>query len=152
MARSRERPRLTPGRVGCLYPRMSPKAMPIKLVVVIILLSLSLALDLYGLTGASGGAGNYVRIALNLGLLFGLLRGQEWARMLAKVTAILSLVGGGILLIQLLALGQLAFLIPSLAYLAYATVILTLVYGSFLLWTMNQNDVQEWLMARKLQD
>lgn len=143
---------MTGTRAGCLYPRMSPKAMPIKLVVVIILLSLSLALDLYGLSGVTGGAGNYVRIALNLGLLFGLLRGQEWARVLAKVTAILSLVGGGLVLMQLLALGELAFVIPSLGYLAYATVVLTLVYGGFLLWTMNRSDVQAWLMARKLQD
>ena len=74
------------------------------------------------------------------------------ARGLAKVTAILCLVGGGILLVQLLALGALAFLIPTLGYVAYATVCLTLVYGVFLLWTMNQADVQEWLASRTLRD
>jgi hypothetical protein len=47
-------------------------------------------------------------------------------------------------------LGQLAFAVPGLAALAFATVGLAIVYGSFLLWTMNQVDVQEWLMARKL--
>lgn len=126
--------------------------MPVKLIVVIVLLGLSLLLDLYNLTGTSGGAVNYIRIALNIGLLAGLLRGQEWARGLAKVTAILCLVGGGILLVQLLALGALAFLIPTLGYVAYATVCLTLVYGVFLLWTMNQADVQEWLASRTLRD
>lgn len=128
----------------------SPQSMPTKLIVVIILLSLSLALDLYGLTGESEGTG-YIRIALNLGLLYGLLSGQEWARMLAKVTAILTLIAAGLLLIPLLMLGELAFAIPSLAILAFASIGLAIVYGSFLLWTMNQVDVQEWLMARKLQ-
>lgn len=124
--------------------------MPTKLIVVIVLLSLSLALDLYGLTGEAGASG-YVRIALNIGLLYGLLSGQEWARMLAKVTAILTLVAAGLLLIPLLMLGQLAFAVPALAVMAFVSIGLAIVYGSFLLWTMNQVDVQEWLISRKLQ-
>lgn len=124
--------------------------MPTKLIVVIVLLSLSLALDLYSLTAPDAGSTGYVRIALNIGLLYGLLSGQEWARMLAKVTAILTLIGAGLLLIPLLMLGQLAFAVPGLALLAFATIGLAFVYGGFLLWTMNQVDVQEWLMARKL--
>jgi hypothetical protein len=124
--------------------------MPTKLIVVIVLLSLSLALDLYTLTAPDASATGYVRIALNIGLLYGLLSGQEWARMLAKVTAILTLIGAGLLLIPLLMLGQFAFAIPGLAILAFATIGLAFVYGGFLLWTMNQVDVQEWLMARKL--
>jgi len=126
--------------------------MPTKLIVVLVLLSLSLANDLYGLTGDTSGATDYIRIALNLGLLYGLLSGQEWARVLAKVTAVLSLIGGGLLLIPVLMLGQLAFAVPALAVLMFATIGLMLVYGGFLLWTMNQIDVQEWLAARKLQD
>lgn len=126
--------------------------MPAKLIVVFILLSLSLALDLYNLTASDSGAASYLRIGLNLGLLVGLLRGQEWARMLAKITAVLSLIGGGLLLIQLLALGAAAFVIPTLAYFAYATVGLTIVYGVFLLWCMNQPDVTAWLMSRTLRD
>jgi hypothetical protein len=130
----------------------TPQAMPAKLIVVFILLSLSLALDLYNLTATDGGAANYVRIGLNIGLLVGLLRGQEWARMLAKITAVLSLIGGGLLLVQLLALGAAAFILPTLGYFAYATVALTLVYGVFLLWCMNQQDVVDWLMSRTLRD
>ncbi len=138
-------------RIGGVCIRaMSPQAMPTKLIVVIVLLSLSLALDLYGLTNEAGATG-YVRIGLNIGLLYGLLSGQEWARMLAKVTAILTLIAAGLVLIPLLMLGQLAFAVPGLAALAFATVGLAIVYGSFLLWTMNQVDVQEWLMSRKLQ-
>ncbi|MBA3549771.1 MAG: hypothetical protein H0T76_25100 [Nannocystis sp.] len=125
--------------------------MPVKLIVVIVLLGLSLLLDLYGLTG-EGGAVVYIRIALNIALLAGLLRGQEWARGLAKVMGILCLVGGGIVLVQLLALGSLIFLIPTLGYIALISVGLLLVYGTFLLWTMGQADVQEWLASRNLRD
>jgi hypothetical protein len=126
--------------------------MPVKLLVVIALLGLSLLLDLYSVTGMNGGAVGFIRIALNIALLAGLLSGKEWARSLAKVTAILCLIGGGILLIQLLQLGALAFVIPSLGYFAYALVALSLVYGVFMLWTMSQDDVQAWLAARVLQD
>ncbi len=126
---------------------MSSQAMPVKLIVVIVLLGLSLLLDLYGLS-EEGGAVTYVRIALNIALLAGLLRGQEWARGLAMVMGILCLIGGGMLLIHMVVLGSLAFLIPALGYLAYATIGLMLVYGTFLLWTMNQADVQKWLAAR----
>lgn len=130
----------------------TPPAMPAKLIVVIVLLGLSLALDLYNLSGSAGATSNYVRIALNLGLLVGLLRGQEWARMLAKISGVLSLVGGGILLVQLLALGDAAFAIPSLGTFAYASVALILVYGVFLLWCMSQQDVLDWLMSRTLRE
>lgn len=123
--------------------------MPVKLIVVIVLLGLSLLLDLHGLK-EEGGAITYVRIALNIALLAGLLRGQEWARGLAMVMAILCLIGGGMLLIHLVVLGSLAFLIPALGYIAYVTVGLMLVYGTFLLWSMSQADVQAWLAARKL--
>lgn len=127
------------------------QAMPAKLIVVLILLCLSLALDLYNLT-SDGGAINFLRIGLNLGLLVGLLRGQEWARSLAKITAVLGLIGGGLLLMQLLSLGGAAFAIPSLGYFAYAAVTLAIVYGVFVLWCMNQPDVVAWLGSRALRD
>lgn len=130
----------------------TPQSMPTKLIVVLVLLCLSLASDLYNLGGETSSATDYIRIVLNLGLLYGLLRGQEWARVLAKVTAVLSLVGGGLLLIPALMLGSLAFAVPELGILLFASIGLMLVYGGFLLWTMNQIDVQEWLAARKSQD
>jgi hypothetical protein len=128
---------------------MSNPPMPIKLLVVLILLCLNLATNLYEVSG-EGGAIQYVRIAFNIVLLVGLLSGQEWARGLAKVTAVLTLIAGGILLVQLLALGSLAFIIPTLGAIAYGVVTLALVYGAFLLWCMNQPDVQDWLMARAM--
>ncbi len=122
--------------------------MPRKLLFVLLLLCLNLAFSMYNLAGELSGTSDYVRIAFNLALLIGLLRGQEWARMLAKITAVLSLLGGGILLLQVIALGSMAFVIPQLGALLYALTILSLVYGAFLLWCMNQQDVIDWLMAK----
>jgi hypothetical protein len=34
----------------------------------------------------------------------------------------------------------------------YAMVGLAVVYGGFLLWCMNQQDVQEWLMSRTMRE
>lgn len=130
----------------------APPAMPIKLLVVLVLLCLNLASNLYNLSSELAGTADYVRVGLNVALLVGLLRGQEWARVLAKVTAVLTLVAGGILLLQALALGGAAFMIPALGIYLYGTIALALVYGVFLLWCMNQPDVQEWLASRALRD
>ncbi|MBK7829004.1 hypothetical protein [Nannocystis sp.] len=126
--------------------------MPTKLLVVLILLCLNLATNLYNLSGAFAGTADYVRIGLNVALLVGLLRGQEWARVLAKVTAVLTLVAGAILLLQALSLGGAAFVIPQLGIFLYGMITLALVYGVFLLWCMNQADVQEWLISRTMKD
>ena len=126
--------------------------MPTKLLVVLILLCLNLATNLYNLSGAFAGTADYVRIGLNVALLVGLLRGQVWARVLAKVTAVLTLVAGAILLLQALSLGGAAFVIPQLGVFLYGMITLALVYGVFLLWCMNQADVQEWLMSRTMKD
>ena len=129
----------------------APPAMPIKLLVLLVLLCLNLASNLYNLS-SDVAISDYVRVGLNVGLLVGLLRGQEWARVLAKVTAVLTLVAGGILLLQALALGGAAFMIPALGIYLYGTIALALVYGVFLLWCMNQSDVQDWLMARTMRE
>ncbi len=124
--------------------------MPIKLLVVLVLLCLNLANNLYNLTSELAGTADYVRIALNIGLLVGLLRGAEWARVLAKVTAVLTLVAGGLTLLSLAALSS---LLPAGGMvMLYAMIGLALVYGVFLLWCMNQPDVQEWLASRALRD
>lgn len=124
--------------------------MPIKLLVVLVLLCLNLANNLYNLSSALAGTADYVRIALNIGLLVGLLRGAEWARVLAKVTAILTLVAGVLTLLSLAALSSL--LPPGGMVFLYAMIGLALVYGVFLLWCMNQSDVQDWLMARTMRE
>ncbi len=51
----------------------------------------------------------------------------------------------------MLLIGGMELLDPVLAIAVYVTGGLAIVYGAFLLWCMNRDDVQAWLMARKLQ-
>ena len=127
---------------------MATPDMPRKLLVVILLLSLNLAFAMYHISVDTPAISDYLRIGFNGMLLFGLLRGQEWARILAKVTAILTLVGGAVLLMQVIALGGMAFAVPQLGVFLYGLTILSIFYGVFLLWCMNQQDVIDWLMAK----
>jgi hypothetical protein len=126
-------------------------SMPGKLVVVLILLSLNVITHLTTLSLGGGTGGTYVGIAFNVMLIAGLVMGREWARMLAKIVAVLSLVLGGVALLALLSLGGAAFVVPGLAVAAYVGVGLSLGVGGYILWCMNQQDVLDWLMARSLQ-
>lgn len=126
-------------------------SMPGKLVVVLILLSLNVITHLTTLSLGGGTGGTYVGIAFNVMLIAGLVMGREWARMLAKIVAVLSLVLGGIALLALLSLGGAAFAVPGLGIAAYVGVALSLGVGGYILWCMNQQDVLDWLMARSLQ-
>jgi hypothetical protein len=127
---------------------MSNPPMPVKLLIALLLLCLNVASNLYTLSG-EGGAMEYVRIGFNLILLIGLVRGQEWARGLAKATAVLALLAAGILLVYLLPLGSLIFVLPELQ-IVFVMAGLALVYGVFLLWCMSQQDVQAWLASRSM--
>lgn len=126
--------------------------MPGKLVAVIILLSLNVINNLYTVSQGAGSGGVYVGVAFNVLLIAGLIMGREWARMLAKVVAVLSLVLGGLALLALLAVGGAMALIPELMIAAYIGVGLSLFIGGFILWCMNQQDVIEWLMSRSLKE
>lgn len=124
--------------------------MPGKLVAVLILLSLNVINNLYTASQGAGGGANYVGVAFNVLLIAGLVMGREWARVLAKVVAILSLVLGGLALLALLAVSGAMALPTSLMVAAYIGVGLSLFLGGFMLWCMNQQDVQAWLSARSL--
>lgn len=130
----------------------TPLPMPGKLVAVLILLSLNVINNLYGASQGGATTATYVGIGFNVMLIAGLIMGREWARVLAKVVGVLSLIIGGLALMALLAAGPAMFLIPSLAVVAYVGVGLSLFIGGFVLWCMNQQDVIDWLMSRSLKE
>jgi hypothetical protein len=130
---------------------MHTPPMPGKLVAVLILLSLNVISNLYTASQPTGGGGaNYVGIAFNVALIAGLIMGREWARVLAKVVAVLSLVLGVLALVVLMGVSSALASEPPLLAIMYAGVGLSLFLGGFMLWTMNQADVLEWLTARSL--
>lgn len=128
----------------------TPLPMPRKLVAVIILLSLNVINNLYTVSQGAGSGGVYVGVAFNVLLIAGLIMGREWARVLAKVVAVLSLVLGGLALLALMAVSGAIAMVPELMIAAYIGVGLSLFIGGFVLWCMNQQDVLEWLSSRSL--
>lgn len=129
---------------------MHTPPMPAKLVAVVILLSLNVISNLYTASQGAGGGANYVGVAFNVALIAGLIMGREWARVLAKVVAVLSLVLGGLALVVLMGVSSALADAPGMLAILYGGVGLSLFLGGFMLWSMNQPDVLEWLTARSL--
>ena len=121
--------------------------MPVKLLVALILLALNILVDLSIVADAvTASTAIYVRIALGLFLVAGLIRGSEAARTLALVVAGLNLLGGTLILFQYgSALSTAAALFGVKIYFMIAT---PFVFGGYLLWCMNQEDVKTWLYKR----
>lgn len=121
--------------------------MPVKLLAALILLALNLLVDLSFIADGVGvSTATYVRVALGLFLIAGLIRGSEAARTLALVVAGLNLLAGTLLLFQYgSSLSLAAALFGVKIYFMIAT---PFVFGGYLLWCMNQEDVKTWLYKR----
>ena len=121
--------------------------MPVKLLAALILLALNLLVDLSFIADGVGvSTATYVRVALGLFLIAGLIRGSEAARTLALVVAGLNLLAGALLLFQYgSSLSLAAALFGVKIYFMIAT---PFVFGGYLLWCMNQEDVKTWLYKR----
>ena len=121
--------------------------MPVKLLAALILLALNLLVDLSFIADGVGvTTATYVRVALGLFLIAGLIRGSEAARTLALVVAGLNLLAGALLLFQYgSSLSLAAALFGVKIYFMIAT---PFVFGGYLLWCMNQEDVKTWLYKR----
>lgn len=128
--------------------KLCDPAIPIKLTVVVGFWVLGLLFDLYGLLDSQQGGIDLLRIMLTTGLLYGLLRGREWARALAILLSLWAMAVLGSSLLDLLMQGALQGLsgTPLLGFCALFGV--GFGHSVFVLWCMGQEDVQAWLMAR----
>lgn len=116
--------------------------MPIKLVVALALLALATLMQVLHMAGGNTTIPHYVNLALKLFLVVGLLRGSEGARTLALVVAVLNI------LVGMLGVFQVGGLVVHLSLGLQLTLFAPLVFGVYLLWCMNQEDVKTWLYRR----
>lgn len=116
--------------------------LPGKLIPVFILLALNVLSELWQIREGLASTATYIGMALNLFLLVGLMRGSEAARTLGMVVAWLSLIGG---LVMLLQFGP---FIAVLGAAGYVLASLPLLVGGYLLWSLGQEDVKNWLYHR----
>lgn len=116
--------------------------MPVKLLVALLLFALAFVLDLSTVADGTAGGATYLGLAFKLFLIVGLIRGSEAARTIALVVAVLNLIGGALLLFTV---GPALALFGPKVYLLIA---MPFVFGGYLLWCMNQEDVKTWLYKR----
>lgn len=116
--------------------------MPVKLVIALVLLAVATAMQMLHIADGNTSIPSYVNLALKLFLVVGLLRGSEAARTLALVVAVLNL------LIGLLGVFSVGAAISYLPLWLQLQLFVPFVFGGYLLWCMNQEDVKTWLYRR----
>lgn len=121
--------------------------MPVKLLAALILLALNLLVDLSTIAdGVAVSTATYVRVALGLFLIAGLIRGSEAARTLALFVAVINLLAGALLLFQYGSSLSIAAALFGIKI--YFMIAAPFVFGAYLLWCMKQEDVKTWLYKR----
>lgn len=116
--------------------------MPIKLIVALVLLALAAISTIAHIADGDAGVGLYLNLGLKVALVAGLVRGSEAARTLALV------VGGLNVLIGVLGIFKVGALLTYLPLKLQVMLFVPLVFGGYLLWCMNQEDVKAWLYKR----
>lgn len=116
--------------------------MPVKLILALALLALATTMQVMHIADGNTGIPTLVNLALKLFLVAGLLRGSEAARTLALVVAALNL------LVGVLGVFQVGAVITILPLWLQLQLIVPFVFGGYLLWCMNQDDVKAWLFRR----
>ena len=116
--------------------------MPVKLFLALVLLALATTMQVAHIAEGNTEIPTLVNLALKLFLVAGLVRGSEVARTLALVVAFLNLLAG---LLGVFFVGA-AFSMLSLWL--QLQLVVPFVFGGYLLWCMNQDDVKAWLFRR----
>lgn len=116
--------------------------MPIKLIVALILLALAAVSTIAQIADGAVGSAMYLNLALKVLLVAGLVRGSEAARTFALV------VGGLNVLIGVFAVVSVGAMITYLPLKLQVMLFVPLVFGGYLLWCMQQEDVKAWLYRR----
>lgn len=127
------------------HPSLLMPSVPGKLVVAVGLLMMSVPVELRELVDPQrADPAGVLRLGLAVGLLYGLLRGREWARSLALLQGSFGLLCGAAAATWALLHGQLGGLeFPVAVHLAGSLVVL---------WCVGHRDVRAWLMSRHLRE
>lgn len=127
------------------HPSLMVPSVPNKLVAAVAVLMLSVPVELRELVDPQrADPAGVLRLGLAVGLLYGLLRGREWASSLALLQGSFGLLCGAAAAIWALLYGQLRGL--------EVAVVVHLAGALFVLWCVGHRDVRAWLMSRHLRE
>ncbi|PJB33972.1 MAG: hypothetical protein CO108_29685 [Deltaproteobacteria bacterium CG_4_9_14_3_um_filter_63_12] len=117
--------------------------MPNKLLVLVILMALQILLHIVAMSTMKGNVpvSDYLGLAINIGLLVGILKGSESVRMIVMFFAGVGVIIGAIALLGLLSFAQASAVM-------WLTVVLSLAGPIFILWCLTRDDVIHWMSRR----
>ncbi len=122
--------------------------MPVTLKCVLGFFGLGLALNLYTATSGAATTGTWIGLAISIGLIVGLARGNESVRALVRALSILGLLAGvvsGIRLVPYFGMG-----LDSLVLFGFFAAGLAVVGSVFTFWALGREDVALWMARRTL--
>ncbi|MBX7079587.1 MAG: hypothetical protein K1X88_10400 [Nannocystaceae bacterium] len=124
-------------------------AMPMTLKILLGLFAAGLCFDAYLLSAMGGGTGVWLRVALTLGAMIGLLRGSESVRALLRAIAVIGFALAAFSLVRMIPVMQIS---PSLAMVGVVAGAIMLVHAGFMFWTLGREDVELWMARRSFGD
>ena len=121
-------------------------AMPTLLKVVIGFFALSIAWDLYLVVNGAAGTAQWIRMAIGIGVIVGLVRGSESTRAIVRALSVLGMLGGTLTLLQMVPL--LGALPASLMIFGLGAALLAVLGSLFSFWALGREDVEMWMARR----
>lgn len=121
-------------------------AMPTLLKVVIGFFALSIAWDLYLVVNGAAGTAQWIRMAIGIAVIIGLLRGSESTRAIVRALSVLGMLGGAVMLIRLIPV--LGAMPASLMVLGLGATLLALLGSAFSFWALGREDLEMWMARR----
>lgn len=121
-------------------------AMPTVLKVVIGFFALSIAWDLYLVVNGAASTAQWIRMAIGIAVIVGLVRGSESTRAIVRALSVLGMLGGAIILLQMIPL--LGAAPASLMIFGLAAALLAVLGSLFSFWALGREDVEMWMARR----
>ena len=121
-------------------------AMPTVLKVVIGFFALSIAWDLYLVVNGAASTAQWIRMAIGIAVIVGLVRGSESTRAIVRALSVLGMLGGAIILLQMIPL--LGAAPASLMIFGLAAALLAVLGSLFSFWGLGREDVGMWMARR----
>lgn len=123
-----------------------PSPMPISLKLVIGFFGLGLALDLYTVSLGDVSTGTWIRMAISVGIIGGLLRGNESVRAIVRAFAVLGMLVGAINVIRIVPFFGMG--LDSLVVFGLAAGLVAVFGSMFTFWALGREDVEMWMARR----
>lgn len=122
--------------------------MPVLLKVVIGFFALSLCWDLYLVAGGAANTTEWIRMAIGVAVIVGLVRGSESTRAIVRALSVLGMIVGTLLVLRMIPL--LGAAPAGLMILGLGSALLAALGSLFSFWALGREDVEMWMARRSL--